>query len=530
MSSADASGAATSSPNLTAEATSGSTAARRRVQTDTLATSLVFLFGLSAVQPVISFGRGILFCRALSPDELGAWDMALSFLMLTGTMIVIGIPGSFGRYVEHYTQRGQLAMFMRRTTLVCSALTGIGLLVMLLAAPMFSNVIFGRPDRVTWVYYVALGLGSLIAWGFVVELLTAMRLFRAVSGLQLLKAILFVLLALVLLVFWEGGPASVILGHAAASILAVGVSLYWLVPAWRNANEPWSQTEMDNDNATSESSAWKFWAKLMPFAAWVWVANFFTHLFEMIDRYMLVHFSGMPSQEALTQVGHYHSSRIVPIFFVSFASMLAAVLLPHMTKDWEQGKRGKVSEGVNLAVKLVGLALTAGGVVVLSIAPLLFNYGFGGQYGGGLAVLPFTLAYCVWFSLFCMGDIYLSCAERVRLVSVSLFIGLAVNVILNLLLLPSYGLFGAVWATAISKFVVLVTTFLFARSLGMRIHQGTWFITLLPLAICLGTTAALAVVLVTALAVVGTNAILSSAEKQQLLDLAKPHMNRLLSR
>ena len=529
MSSADATNTSTPTPNLAASSPE-LTAAKRRVRSDSLAASLFFLFGLSAVQPLVSLGRGVLFCRVLSPAELGAWDMVLSFLMLAGTVVVIGIPGSFGRYVEHYAQRGQLAMFMRRTAITCASLTVLALIVMASAAPSFSKIIFGRPDRVEWVYYVAAGLGSLIAWGFVIELLTAMRLFRAVSGLQLFKAIAFVSLTVLLLFYWESGPASVIVGHAVASIAAVVVSLYWLLPAWRSAPEHAAEMHLQEVAAAGTITAWNFWAKLMPFAAWVWVANFCTHLFEMIDRYMLVHFSGMSSEEALTQVGHYHSSRIVPIFLVSFASMLASMLLPHFTKDWEQNRREAVSEGLNLAVKLLGIALCAGAAMVLLLSPLLFEHGFGGRYDGGLAVLPWTLAYCVWFSLFFLGDIYLSCAERVRLISLALFIGLCVNVVLNLILLPSFGLFGAVWATAASKFVVLIATFLFAQKLGLKLDRGAWIVAVLPMAICFGTTAALAIVAVAALASVTTELIFSTAEKRRLVDLATPYVARVFSR
>ncbi len=530
MSSADAQ-PATTSPKLNGP-TADVAAGKRRVKTDSLATSLIFLFGLSAVQPLVSFGRGVLFCRALSPADLGAWDMALSFLMLAGTVVVFGIPGSFGRYVEHYTQRGQLAMFLRRTTWTCTALTALAMVLLATMAPLFSEIIFGRADRTMWVYCVAAGLGALIAHGFVVELLTAMRLFRVVSGLQLLKAVSFVILSLVLLISWEGGPASVILGHTAASVLAIAVSLYWLLPAWRAASDPTtSSTDIDATIIEEPApTATQFWVKLMPFALWVWIANFLSHLFELIDRYMIVHYSGMPNDVALTQVGHYHSSRIVPLLFISFAGMLSGILLPHMTKDWERGRRDQVSDGLNLAVKILGLALTAGSVTVLAIAPQLFQYGFGGRYDGGLAVLPWTLAYCVWFGIFLIGDLYICCAERVRLVSLALFIGLLANVFFNLALLPDFGLQGAVWATAISKFVVLITTFLFARGLGMKFHRGVWFITLLPLAICLGAFPAAAILFVTLAAIVGTDAILTNEEKTRLIDLAQPVLARLSGR
>ena len=50
-------------------------------------------------------------------------------------------------------------------------------------------------------------------------------------------------------------------------------------------------------------------------------------LFAVVDRYMLVHWSGLESTEALALVGHYHASRIVPILFLSVADLLAGAVL-----------------------------------------------------------------------------------------------------------------------------------------------------------------------------------------------------------
>ena len=73
---------------------------------------------------------------------------------------------------------------------------------------------------------------------------------------------------------------------------------------------------------------------------------------------------------------------------------------------------------MNLMLKVLAAALTAGSVVVLAAAPLLFQVAFRGKYAGGLAVMPWTLIYCTWFGLTIVAQKYLWCAERAGLVSV----------------------------------------------------------------------------------------------------------------
>ena len=61
-----------------------------------------------------------------------------------------------------------------------------------------------------------------------------------------------------------------------------------------------------------------FWPRLLSFAAWVWVTNLLYNLFDVIDRYMIVHTSS--AADPLAEIGNYHSSRIVPLLLVSVAS------------------------------------------------------------------------------------------------------------------------------------------------------------------------------------------------------------------
>ena len=102
---------------------------------------MVVLLVVSVVQRSVGFGRGVLFCRWLAPDELGQWDMAYSFLLLAAPVVVLGLPGSFGRYLERYRQRQQLRTFLRRTAIWTAALTAAAVARSSLAAtPSFSGL------------------------------------------------------------------------------------------------------------------------------------------------------------------------------------------------------------------------------------------------------------------------------------------------------------------------------------------------------------------------------------------------------
>ena len=212
------------------------------------------------------------------------------------------------------------------------------------------------------------------------------------------------------------------------------------------------------------------WSQLLPFAVWLMMINLLTTLFDLADRQMIIHCS---AGDALAEVGNYRSSRVVPLLLTSVTAMIAGVATPHLSFDWEAGRRGRVSDQLNLLLKVLAAGLTLGGVLILAAAPWLFEVAFRGKYAGGLAVMPWTLIYCTWFGLAIVAQKYLWCAERAGRVSVALVVGLAINVALNFALLPRLGLLGAVLATAAAHFTALMLIVTMSSRLGFRVDRGT---------------------------------------------------------
>src|ERR1700682_5839695 len=108
---------------------------------NTLVGSLLVLLFLTAGQRLVGFGRSVLFCLWLSAEELGGWEISFSFLTLAAPIVVLSLPAVFGRYVEYYRQRGQLRMFLRRTSLASAGLALTGIIVIRLADAWFSQLI-----------------------------------------------------------------------------------------------------------------------------------------------------------------------------------------------------------------------------------------------------------------------------------------------------------------------------------------------------------------------------------------------------
>ena len=98
---------------------------------------MTILLVANIVQRSIGFGRGILFCRWLSPDELGAWEMAYSFLLLAAPVVVSGVARNLWPLSGTLPTARTARTFLRRATIWTVALTIAGCGLIVAACPGF---------------------------------------------------------------------------------------------------------------------------------------------------------------------------------------------------------------------------------------------------------------------------------------------------------------------------------------------------------------------------------------------------------
>jgi polysaccharide transporter, PST family len=488
-------------------------------KTDSLATSVLILLVLTVIQRVVGLLRSVLFCRWLDADQLGQWDLAFGFLMLAAPLALLGIPGSFGRYIEHYRQRGQLRTFLRRSTWICALASGVCVIAVAIWPSWFSSLIFGRPDLISLVIVVAATLASVIAFNYLVTLFTALRKVRMVSAMQFLNTVLFAAIALTLLMTFPPSGLSVIVAFGAASLITAVFATWRLLPIWR-------ETPLDA-GVLSHSTLWR---KLLPFAFWWWMMNWISNVFEIVDRFMIVHYSGLNDLAALDMVGQYHSARVLPVLFIGVADMLASLVTPHLTADWEAGRRNVVSQRLNTIVKVFALGMVVASALLLVIAPTLFGTVFKHKFTGGLDILPMALAACIWTGVASVMNNYLWCAEKSHHLSLSLGAGLVLNIVLNLVLLPAFGLQGVAIASAASKAVSLVLLLWIAAKYDWQSDRGLVLVALLPLLLPLGPWLTLLVAILAVAGYLPTLPFLRHDEQAFLIEMTRSTWMRIKSR
>jgi len=166
---------------------------------DTFATGVMVMLMLNIVQRLVGLVRGLGFCHFLSDVELGQWALINSFFVIGVPIAVLGLPGSFGRFVEYFRSRNQLGEYFRRV----AAVSIVGLIAsctaILTFPQQFTWVLFKESQPYWLVVWVVVTLVSVTVFSFVNELVAALREVRTVSLMQFVQSVVFGIVGLAIL-------------------------------------------------------------------------------------------------------------------------------------------------------------------------------------------------------------------------------------------------------------------------------------------------------------------------------------------
>lgn len=447
---------------------------KRGFRADSLALGMVIVLAMTVIQRGIGFLRGIWFCRLLDDTQVGQWAMAFGFITLITPVMLLGIPGSLPRFVEHFRSRGQLGPFLQRIGGSTFVLICLSVLAILSFPEWFGWIIFLQPQEAGLIYSVGIAVLAIVFFNFVNDLNSSLRQVRVVSAMQFLQGVGFTIAGITWLSM-GGQLTGLVITFAAATVLAALPGLICLRRGWGGmptAAEPFNRKSM--------------WRRILPYAAALWAMNLVGNVFELSDRYMILHFSPGNEVDGQAAVGQYHSGRIIPMLFMSLATMLGGILMPYLSADWEAGQPELVRKRLRQVLLGASVGFTTVAAVTLVLSPWLFGTLLQGRYDDGLSLLPMAFVFCTWAGLVTIGQDYLWVMEKGKWVAIALIVGLVANVTLNAWLLPTMGLQGAVLATLTSHGLVMAGVYIAMIACGYERDRTAMYVALLPATLLAG--------------------------------------------
>jgi O-antigen/teichoic acid export membrane protein len=387
--------------------------------------------GLRIAAGGLAFLNGILLARMLGPDELGIYTLVLASVTLAATIAALGLPSLVARETASYQARGQWGLL--------KGMISTGHLAVAAAAALAVAIILG----VRGAGFVLMDWPKplLFAATLIVPLMALNRLRGGI-----LRGLHWVILAdipdrlvrpLVLLVllagtyFWFGRADSALaMGLQLAAIgcaFVLGTLFLWgKIPARARAAKP-------------ELHVWQWVKEAQSFFGITVVA--------LLEGQVAIYALG--SLAGAGHVGMYQ----VAFQFIALVSMgLTAVnmpLQPKLVAAWATGDRSRAQDLINEAAKLsavIGLGSAAFLIPFAGIVPYLYGH----QFQASVDILRILVVGQLFNALAGPCGLVLASTGHQRTALYAVVAALAVNVLGNLLLVPTYAANGAAAAVTMS--------------------------------------------------------------------------------
>ncbi len=480
-----------------------------------------FLVGLMAMllinvgQRAVGLARNVGFCHFLSESDLGLWALANSFFMIGAPIAVLGLPGSLGKFVEHYRLQGCLRQYLLRLLLASSLGVVAFCWLMLTFSEQTSRLLYGHPLGMATIAWTATALVFLIIFNTTAELVISLRLVRLGSMMHLINTSVFTLLGIAGIA-WTGNWLVLLPAYTLSCIAAILPGMWG---AWRA-----TRVELMSNG---HISTWCMWGRVAPFAIAVWCSNLMSNLFDLSDRYMLLHLCQMGAEQGQALVGQFYCARILPNLLLSIGMMLGGILLPYLSADWERRMFERISLSMNNLLVVLSIGFSGLSLCALALAPILFDWFLAGRYWQAAEILPLGMLLACWSGLSTVAAAYLLCAEKGKQNAVLLGICLAVNVLLNWPLILWLGLYGAALATCVSNGMLLLLILWRIHREGCAIRFKTVAVCCLPLTLCLGIPFTAAVMMGLTVLCGRTDWLLDRNDRRAIDNLVVPYLERL---
>ena len=381
--------------------------------------SAVYGFG-SLVSRFIAVLLLPVYTRFLSPADYGLIETLIALSAVLTVLLAAGVKSAFFRfYFDEAEGRGRLRVIRTSfwfTMVMGTAGLGAGLL---LAGPI-SQLLFGTGDHADLVRAAFVGLWAHVNY----EQMTSLFRVEQRSGAYLLATLvnltITVVATLLLVVVWEKGPIGVIVGNFIGTLLVYGGLL-----AYRR-----EQLGLELDRPLLREMN-RFGMPLVPSGLFLWALNF-------SDRFFLVKLSGA-REVGLYSIGVRVASAII-LLLAAFRTAWPAFAYSIEDDDEAARTYGYVLTYLVAITSWMALAL---GVLAPWLVQLLTTEEF---YSAERVVAPLAFAAAA-FGGYIVVVIGIGRARRTRSNWVITGAAAALNVVLNVALIPPFGMMGAAVAT-----------------------------------------------------------------------------------
>ncbi len=403
---------------------------------------------------LIGFFLTVILARWLGVTDLGLYQMVFTIQGVATLIAVFGIPGAIVKYVAEYKDDKELVSRTVSSGLITSVVLGIlvGLLMYILSGALASA--FHMPELARLLKILAFVFPFISFFENLRGVFNGLRKMKSYAFLLILRSLLIILftIALVKLGFGvEGAVFSIVLGTVAACLV-------WLYPV-RNF------LRLNLGDYASNAR------KLLSFGGQVFGANALGLIVGQADILMIGYF------RAATEVGYYTVASAFSSFLLLIPGAIALITYSAASEYWSTNNHQALQRMIDKSMKYSACIILPLGLGVGFFARDILTIIYGKEFI--VAALPLCVLLTARVIRGGTIDAIGGCLSGIGRPDLALKTDAAsavANIILNILLIPRFGILGAAIGTAISLLLqTIIYLILVVKTMRVRLDIK-WYV------------------------------------------------------
>lgn len=425
----------------------------------------LFVFIASVITAFLGYFTRIILARELTVEDYGLFFAVFSFVSFLLFFRDLGLGSALVKHLAEFKAKKQFneiktgifAVFI--SLLILSAIFG---LVLYFMAPALSQNYFkdSRAEFILYFFIAYIFFSALFL--FLGNIFQGFQNIKTFSLMEPIRCTI-VFIIIILLLKWDYGIIAPVIAYTISwlAVFLVFIPLAWYAFAFlkykiRNMRQITKQLYM--------------------FGMAVALTQIGAKVISRIDTLMLTYFT------SLTDVGIYNAVQPTALLFLFFSGSVTPALYPLVSELWAKNDRKRLNEGIRLLHKYSFVITMPALLSVLVFSSLFLKLTFGEQYALGSTALQILLVGIIFLLVATVNNTVLSAIGKPQAVTKAFIIVAILNVLLNLILIPLFGMNGASISTSISYLLLLaVSTRYIAKYVKLTIPILAWVKTL-----CLG--------------------------------------------
>ena len=405
-------------------------------------------FLASAVTLPLGFVITVALGRYLGAGDLGVYRITSTIYGIALLVAAIGIPAAMIKYVAEFKGDRTKINQIVSSGVITSLFLGIGFSALFYVSSGLFAGIFNMPELSGLIKLLSPVFPFTLVGGALLGLLNGIREMKKYAAATIIQSVLMVIIT-VALIYYGFGVAGAVIGIVLSSI---GFCLFlgWIA---RKYFEITFQEYIPSAK------------KMLKFGAQIFGANAINMINYQADLLLIGYFL------TATDVGYYAVAVGLSRFFWIVPQAIQTISYPAISEYWADNNHPALQTMIDKSMKYTACILLPIGLGVGFFAEYIITMIFGeGFIYSTLPFLILVVGAVIYGILISIGGTLQGLGRPDLALKIGLFTA-SINLVLNIVLIPIYGISGAAVATTISLIVGTITVvFLIQKIANIKIH------------------------------------------------------------